>query len=224
MKINLIYIFILIGFLGCTETDPLNNDRLFNKGEANKIIKNIERIQLMPRDFVSWVRNRDNNLLQTIKHDKIEFSLQYKPKDYVACLEMKKNSLSAKELSEITSELGEYLYFDFTINILNYNNEFLKYNLIDDNQYQEKVKYCAFEMKKDIKLINGNDTLSCVLFHFERAFNIVSQGTFLLAFENLKNKNERVSFVYFDKLFNSGSIKFDFESGCFTKIPQLKTL
>jgi hypothetical protein len=84
------------------------------------------------------------------------------------------------------------------------------------------VAYSAFEMQKDIYLVDGMDTLPCVMFHFERSFDVTPFGHFSIAFENSGNRRfTEKQIVFTDRLFNNGTIKFLFQSEDFTKAPVL---
>ncbi len=115
-------------------------------------------------------------------------------------------------------------YYDFTISITSGQGELLKYNLTSATQYEDRVKYFAFEMQQYLKLVEDGDTIPCTLFHFERTYDIASYSKFLLGFEKGKNQKpkERV-FTFYDKIFNKGLIKFTYTDEDFNNIPKLKT-
>ncbi|MGZ4041849.1 MAG: hypothetical protein ACXVO9_01520 [Bacteroidia bacterium] len=181
-------------------------------------------LKLDPAEFVKWCRDEENGLLKSKEIGDITFSLQFKPAEYVICMEQKTNMLSSKVLSEGLNELDGMDYYDFKIEITSGEGELLKHNSSSVAGYNERVNYFAFEMQKDLKLINGTDTLDCKLFHFERAYDVAPYTVFLMAFPKIRNENKEVVFLYEDKVFKKGIIKFTYSKEELTQIPKLKTI
>ena len=117
-------------------------------------------------------------------------------------------------------------YYDLKIELKDGQGEFLKYKLASSNEdYEKRVKYCAFDMQKDIKLLAGNDSMPCTLFHFERAYDLAPYGIFLLGFPLSKiGSDKEAAIVIQDKLFNKGILKFTFSESELKNLPKLKTL
>ncbi|MHB8259768.1 MAG: hypothetical protein ACYDCN_00990 [Bacteroidia bacterium] len=78
-------------------------------------------------------------------------------------------------------------------------------------------------MEKDIRMVDGMDTLKCVLFHFERAYDVIPYATFLLAFPKSKFPLAEKTFIYNDRVFNKGFIKITYTPEDLSQIPKLKT-
>lgn len=171
-----------------------------------------------PEKLVSFIDDNVNGFVKSKKLGEITYMSVLKPTDYL----LAKKRISDSNPSYKKSDFEDLQYFDLRINIENIKTEFIKYNLPSVESYQQRVNYCAFNMQEDIKLIDGSDTLNCVLFHFERAFDVTSYGHFILGFENKKKKFiEAKTLCFNDKLFNNGIIKFTYAPSFLAKEPIL---
>lgn len=213
MKIYLKIIVLFIPFLtacvpGISEepTSPI----VLNKKKPNYFSK--------PEKLVEFIDNSANGFIKTKTIDAITYSAILKPVDYL--LAQKKIEEQNPNLKK--SDFEDLQYFDLRIKIEDFHKEFIKYDLKSEQQYQERVQYCAFQMQKDIKLIDGLDTLDCVLYHYERAFDIIPFGHFILGFEPRKDAMVATKTLFFyDQLFNNGIIKFTFSPEIMVREPML---
>ncbi|HZK64304.1 MAG TPA: hypothetical protein VFC34_09170 [Puia sp.] len=186
--------------------------------------KNIS-LSLSPSEYVAWVRNIDNGLRKEKTIEDLTFSVQYKPYPYIVCLEEKKNTLADSIVKNRISGLDGMQYFDLKIALNASQGELLKYKAGNSYEYDRRVKYFAFEMQKDIRLLDGTDTLPCALFHFERTYDVAPYSTFLLGFTPGKDaRSEEKTLIFYDRTFGKGTVKFTFRNIELTNIPKLKTL
>lgn len=80
-----------------------------------------------------------------------------------------------------------------------------------DKTYEDAVKYMAFTIEKDFKVITAtNDTISCSGVNFERNFKVAPFKRFLLYFSSI-NPSDNIKLIYQDHLFGNGLIKFNFK-------------
>jgi hypothetical protein len=171
-----------------------------------------------PEKLVDYVNDEQNGFVKVKTIENIKYYSVLKPVEYLlAQKRLKDNNVKLK-----SEEFEDLQYFDLRIEIEDFKSEFIKYDLDSPASYEQRVKYCAFEMQNDIKLIDGNDTLRCVLYHFERAYDVVPYGHFILGFETTKKKNiEAKTLCFDDKLFNKGMIKFTYPPKTIAKQPVL---
>lgn len=176
---------------------------------------------LQPGDYISWMETEDNGFIKSKTIENLEYKIQYKPTTYVA---VKNAKGDADVFSKEMKELGDLQYFTFQIKALTGQQSPLKYNLRTEEEYYERIKYFSFDIQRDLKIIEGNDTLNCVLSLFERTYNISPTSTFSLAFE--KSKSTEVEFdkefLYRDRVFNAGPIRLQIEEEDIKDIPELK--
>src|ERR1700751_4964497 len=152
---------------------------------------------LFPMAYVSWMQDEKHGLSKKKEIEDITFSIQYKPVNYIICLENKQEQLADSLVKRRANELEGARYFDLSIGLTEGEGEILKYHLTSVPEYDSRIKYFAFDMQKDIKLVEGNDTLDCMMFHFERAYDVSPYSKFLLAFPiSGKNKSSESTIVF----------------------------
>jgi hypothetical protein len=191
--------------------------------------------ELPPVRYKKEVESLGNGLKTEKKIGDFTFSAQFLPYELVVCNELKKDALTKEEVAARIKEINQLQYFTFRIKAENSNIELLKTGINSGGEYNDRVEYCSFKMQKDFNLIDGGDTLDCVLFHYERIYGVAPYGTFSLGFPiskkeaafrethkeyNLSNK----SIIYDDKVFGNGKIYLTIESKKLNRIPKLKTL
>jgi hypothetical protein len=222
MKLEVTLILgILIGTNACSKP----------KGEGDHTDKAIWSLNvfgdnpktLAPYDYVKWVKDEKHGFKKEKKIDDILFSVQYKPINYIICLEEGKNTIDDSVVKTKTKELDNMQYIDFKISIPSEQGEILKYKLNATSNYQDRVNYFAYKMQQDIQLVEGSDTIPCSLYHFERAYDVAPLSTFVLGFPLDKTYKGNRTFIYHDKIFQKGIIQFEFQEQDFQSIPKLET-
>ncbi len=183
-------------------------------------------LSLTPREYVIWVRDKENHLVKEKNIDEIKFSSLYKPYNYIVCNEQKTEEIKSTTLSESIKQLEGMVYFDLKIAIEDGQGELLKHKLSSPQEYQNRVEYYAFKMQKDIDLVNGLDTIPCALFHFERTYDIAPYSNFILGFsaKDVKKMKKDFSLVFHDKVFGKGIIQFHYTKEELSNVPKLKTI
>lgn len=176
-------------------------------------------------DYVHWVQDMKNGFRKEKSIAGLMFSAQFKPYEYIVCLEEKKRELADSTVIKKVSELTDMQYYNLKISLRDAEGELLKYQLHSAQEYQERVNYFAFGMQHDIQLVEGTDTLPCILYHFERSFDASPVSTLLLGFAIRKQADAQdKTLLVYDRTFNSGLIKFTFSKKDLKNLPKLKTL
>ena len=190
--------------------------------EVPEEIKN----EVMPvKDYMQWMQDPKNGFHKVKPMDDIEFVVQYKTPEFIICREERKETLSDSLVKRKQQELQGVHYFDLKIQLINGEGELLKHQLANKEAYENRVRYFAFEMQKDIQLVDGKDTLPCLLYHFERTYDVAPFCTILLGFnENKKNIHKPKTLLVYDKIFNKGLQKFTFKENKLQTLPKLQTI
>lgn len=176
-------------------------------------------------EMKEYVVDMEHGLLKSKTIDEVTYSIKYKPVDYVIAMETGDKKISAAEYKKKREELEGMQYFDLRIEIDKANGELLKYALHSGAEYEQRIKYLAFSVNEDIQLIDGKDTLPCVMHHFERVYDIVPFATVLLGFKSTGvDLMHEKTLVFHDKLFGKGIIKFTFLPADLQTIPQLEVI
>lgn len=174
-----------------------------------------------PLDYLKWVESYDG-LRVSKRIEKIEFQLQYMPAEYMV-VKMYKDSLNTLNNVRLKASAKGYeqlQYFKLRISIDDFNDEIVKYNIRNDFEYEERVKYYSFNMQHRLKLIDGNDTLPCVMYNYERTFNLTPNSNFQLAFPVTGNKSNK-TLIIDDLYLGTGKVMMALPEEKIKSIPQI---
>lgn len=180
--------------------------------------------------YKEWIEDPQNGYVIQKKVSDFTFSAIHKPLEYLALQELKNQDvINQKQVKEKIEAYSGLQYFTFRIAAEAQSNELLKVNLSSEDEYYKRIEYFSFKMQDDLKLIDGEDTLSCSLFHFERVFGLAPYATFLLGFPqitnettNHKKKNSRSkTLLYDDRMFGVGKIYMTFKEENLNQVPEL---
>ena len=226
MKFAYIVLFwSLLIFSSCTKSSVSEID---SDSKQSDILPNsieLKEETLTPTEYVVWVNDKTHNLKRSKKISEFNFTLFSKPSDYLISVDQKTETITETKYIELKKEFGNLLYFDFKIEADDIPTELLKYKVSGEGEYQRRVTYFAYEMQKDFFLVDHLDTIPCVMFHYERTYDIVPYVKVLLGFDPLKNnKDNTFEFIYQDRVFNNGLIKFTIRKSDLENIPKLKTV
>lgn len=174
-----------------------------------------------PKQYKRWHESDESHLRQKREMGDFEFTAFYQTNNYLALKEMdKKDTIEKKEFDNKLSEYGSMTYVSYRIENMKQGNDLMKANLSSDNEYYARLEYFSFKMQNDFKLVNGRDTLDCLLYHFERTYSLTPYTTFVLGFPKIE-ANKGFKIIYHDKVFNNGIIVTNFDKNIINNIPKL---
>ncbi len=179
--------------------------------------------ELPPSDYVQWVNNAENGLLKEKTIPPLTVEVLYKPLAYIVANEERSNVISKEVYQGRIKELEGLQYYTLKLGIMDENLDVTNYEVTNNAEQQERLNYLSFAMQRDIKLIDGKDTLPCKLFHFERSYDLSSTRTFVLAFDQLEtNQNQSKTLILDLPYFKTGPIKLNYKTADLEAIPSLK--
>lgn len=180
---------------------------------------------LYPRDYCHWVQNSANGLNVKKTIGDFQFALQYKPCAYIALMQDKKDSIAKAVVDERVKKMDGLQYYTFTITT-NTGEELMRTGIKSETEYYDRLDYIESMMQNDFSLIDGKDTLPCVLFHFERNYNIAPFNNFLLGFELTKDGATQTNktVLYDDHLLGTGPVLITVSGDDIAALPNLKFL
>lgn len=221
--VSILSIIIVVLILQACKNVPAENS-LENISENIQKINTVNQEVSIP-EYFRWVENKENGLIKRKEIGNYFFELQYKPTEYVT-LQMlqdeKFDSLTFKKESENNSDM---LYFTLRIGSIEGNDSPISSNMQESGEFFKRVEYLSFEIQKDFKLVEGRDTLSCLLNHFERTYELTPYNTFVLAFANPVEggvPEKDLKFIYNDNVFGSGTVNFIIKSETINNVPKIK--
>lgn len=179
------------------------------------------RQSLAPDQYMDWVKDEANGLNKTKIIGDYKIRCQYKPLDYIILSEKAKNELVSKDtLVQRQKELTGMQYFDLYIS--HANGDLIKNQSSSETDFYNRMYYYSFGFANDIKLIEGNDTLACELYHFERDYDLAKEKRFLLGFES-KGKSTEDKTLYIDsKVLGLAIVKIQIKNKDIQNIPAVK--
>jgi hypothetical protein len=185
------------------------------------------RIELAPDAYISWVEDPANGILVSKQLNSFGFELQYKPLDYVTLKDNGDPRISSATLSNENTEIGDMQYFTFRISEAK-GGDLLRDDVSSVDQFSDRLAYFSSGMQNDVKLIENSDTLSCLLFHFERTYGIDPRSTFTLGFPFAKEDGKGGMPAAYDKIFlyddhelGTGPVYIKISADKINSIPQL---
>lgn len=177
-----------------------------------------------PLEYVKWVSDSKNGLKKIESRGPVTIDLQYKPIPFVIANEFRKTKIEERAYTERFLELEGAQYYTLKLKVdPTIAPDITKYNVSSIPEHQQRLYYLAYQLQNDIKLVDGNDTLSTQLFHFERSYDITPHRTFVLAF-NDKNKNKKAdkTFILDSKPLGIETLEIKFTEEELNNLPTLK--
>lgn len=219
-KLGVLLVIVLL--CSCEKFQVADATENTKTGFLNHIFSNSEASYpstLKTEDYIKFCDDPATGLKKEKEIGDFIFSAFYQPKNYLALKEFKSEvSLSKKDIESKVAEYGDLTYFSFRIQNLKDQADLLKTDLENEAHYFSRLEYLSFKMQQDLKLVNGKDTLDCVIYHYERVYNLAPYATFVVAFPKTDNKQD-IKFWYHDRLFNTGIIILNFDKKLLDNLP-----
>ncbi len=173
-----------------------------------------------PLTYSDYFKNPDHDLRKEKSIGEYSFAVQYKTAEY-ALIQEQGISPGDSAWSELKNEFNGNLHFTFRITSLAGNDPMVNTSNYDGN-YEQNLQYFSFAAQHDFFLINGQDTLSCKNYLFERTYGMSPNLTFIMAFDTISQvASDGLRFVYYDKAFGKGPIQFHYSQETLSNIPKL---
>ena len=169
--------------------------------------------ELSPEEYVSWVNNPENGLRISQTLGDFEVEVKYEPAEYNEAM------THLKDLNQSNPEYSEYEHFQFRIKSL-IGGDILRYKENQTNNEVTRINHFSFNSKSDFKVIVGADTNDCKLSVYSRNYNLSPTIDLSMSFNKME-KSQDWQFIYSDKEFNLGTLKFMFRKEDLNSIPLL---
>ncbi|MCD6068931.1 MAG: hypothetical protein K0S33_3757 [Bacteroidetes bacterium] len=216
----ILYCISLLIMVSCKNEGNTTGEERGLPGSEQDRVEMQERISCSPAELVEWVEDPGNHMRQEKKIGEVVYTLQYKPAAYMVCKEYG-TDLNVDSANAGIASLQDMQYYNLRIKIEGFNDEFLKFNIPSTASYEERVSYFSFDMQRDLKLVEGNDTIPCALFHYERSYNLTPYGNFTIAFPATDKGTKKRTFIYKDRYLGTGAVKFLFTPSDLNHVPTL---
>jgi hypothetical protein len=180
--------------------------------------------KLAPADYVRWVQNPGNGLVKEVITGVVGYEVQFRPAAFIIANEERAQTIAADKAAKRESELGSMYYFTCTLRS-NDGTDVLQSNLIDQQQYYQRVNYLSLDAQQDFKLVQANDTIPCAMYQLENTYGATPHLRMLLAFSSkeISPKAGNLKLIYHDRIFTDRNLEFEFDEQKINNLPQLLT-
>jgi hypothetical protein len=144
------------------------------------------------------------------------FDVLYTPPEYMV-LVREDQPMTRDQILERSKENTELQYYQLELGMMNERSDFVESFGKNKEMKERLLHYLSYGLQNDIFLQEGGDQYPCVLFHFERSFDLRNSRKFLLAFEN-GIKSDHIELIINSKLFSDKAIKIPIDK---SNIPEL---
>ena len=153
--------------------------------------------------YVRWVESYEHGLrVRTTVNDYV-LDVQYKPTDYVALQRMNYDDVT-QDFDVARSAAEKLQYYTLTISTNQSENDLLRHGNLAEKQ--RLLYYFSYELQHAIRLVENGEQLPCVLYHFERSYDLKSTQTLVLGFERPVANPEQATLVIAPPLFSPQTI------------------
>ena len=179
--------------------------------------------EMLPGELVRYVTAPENGLRQIKNVGAFELDLQYKPMAYVIANEFRSNELEESKYAKRQKELEGLEYYNLKIKVNKEGENITTFQVHNQDQQQNRLYYLSYELKNDLRMVQGRDTVAPALYHFERTYDVSSHRTFVLAFPKSEEKGDRTLIVNSQEI-GTGPIKIKIKEHAINNTPSIKLL
>ena len=174
-----------------------------------------------PKEVQEYLIDKENGLVQTIENEDFKIEVQYKPQDYLVGLENRDKKLSEEEFKEKVTEKEGLQYFNIKL-ISKTGKPVLKTKLENEGEEDLRLQYYIGAFEYDLYLADGNDTMPCALYHFERTYEALPFNNISVAFENKNHNKTDKTLLIADRALGFELIEFTFKKEDILNVPKIK--
>ena len=151
----------------------------------------------------------------------VGYSLMYMPTDYMVLKENRGRDLTAPVLKSLRRDYEDQEYYILEMSIDGFHDELMKYKVQSPEEYAARVDYYAFKFQQDIVMVQGEDSIPCSVYHFERNYGLSPKARFILGFYKPAPAKDR-TIVCHERYLGTGPVKFTLAAADMAELPTLK--
>lgn len=175
-----------------------------------------------PQEYVNWINNEEGNLTKKVEQGDYTYQLDYKPAEYMALKDIWGEAFNKDSFNNTLADYKGMQYFVLTINTKEQTQEILKVGLSAENEFYGRLYYYSNEVNNDLVMIDNNDTIPCVLHHFERMYKTTPYIKVLCGFEKKYEESTGLEVILRDRIYSGEDIHFNYTKSDINKIPTIK--
>jgi hypothetical protein len=178
--------------------------------------------ELGPRDYVAWMESEENSTLKVYRQGDLKLNCQYMTPEYSALKQQNPESINVAEVRETADEISDLVEFKLSFEREGQNN-FMHGIHTTEQEYTTESMYLAFDIRYDLSLVSGGDTIPCAMNHHERTYGNTPYETLLVAFERPSaTQLKDMELIFDDRVFGYGRVKFYYSGEELGEIPSLE--
>ncbi len=170
----------------------------------------------------TYLKDPENQYIQTKEVNGVSFSLLYKPTDLLVAQELTENK-NQQQIDSLRKKYGEYLYFNLSMS--RGNQELLTGMAGNRQQFGSMVNQLAFGMEEKVHMYTSHkDTIAMADYIYPRMYGMSGATTMLLVYPR-KEKIEKDTYINLtieDLGLYTGEVKFKIPIKVITNEPQLQ--
>jgi hypothetical protein len=175
-------------------------------------------------DYMRYAGNPENGLVKEKHFGAVGVRLKYLPAQVMALNDLQRVPVSTAENDSTVARYSGAQYFNLEIKVSDdVRHNLTNYGVTTDEEYQNRLNYLSFRLQRDIRLIEGGDTLAPTLFHFERGLDFSPYRSFMVAFDRRPGSESRdKTFVLDTPVLSTGPVKLTIAQEEIASLPSLK--
>ncbi len=171
-------------------------------------------------EYIEFIRSEKNGLSKEIRQDKYKFKIQYEPAEYLALKELRGASITPDKFDCELQRFKDYFYLDLCVSRIDGN---LLLDIKDSSVYEGLLNHFAFNLAPSVFIVQGTDTLRCLLYEMNNPGSMSPEYHFQMMFEQPNFKNmSAINFIYSDSLLYTDVISLPILLDRILDIPQIK--
>lgn len=180
------------------------------------------RSDLKPTNYIKYISDKKNGLKKVITINSWEYTIQYKPHDYIVYME-EKGQHEAAYMKKRLSDLKGTVWFNISFRRVDNSESPLRYGVVSLDEYNRRLDYYLNQAVINISLVYGTDVLKPNTYLFEPNYNLAPQETIVVSFLLLDNDAPKkdMQLVYDDVVFQNGIIKTTFKKTDLDHTPKI---
>lgn len=180
------------------------------------------RSSLTEAEYIRYINEEENGFIRNKEVNGISYEIRLNSPELMA---LKQNHFASVPRKTIAQEIKKYedaLYFDLIIKDTKSSIK-VKEFVYEYTLKSQLLSYINTEFQKDMRLVEGEDTISCAVMHMEPLSKLRPELRFSLSFrKNLQAAKQDLQFVLTDEIFKNGPVKFSFDETDLNYLPTLK--
>jgi len=182
------------------------------------------RETLSQEAYFGVLKSDHKEICQEKKFKDVRFSFRYRPIEEIILDDCGGRGLNDSLYAQLYNRHKDLQYYTLTLTSDRENDVLEHYNGESETAYFQMLDYLENGIQDNIYLVEGKDTLPCILSHYERNFGLSSQNNVSLAFKSTgpdKLASVDKVLVYDDQLFNTGIMQFRISKESLNNLPGL---